>query len=57
MKDSDLNDLFLPIDFDGTPEAARKNVESKRNAQKVLDHGGTIIIFPSGVWRHAVTMA
>ena len=48
MKDSDLNDLFLPIDFDGTPEAARKNVESKRNAQRVLDHGGTIIIFPSG---------
>ena len=48
MKDEDLNHLFLPIDFDGTREASRKNVETKRNAQKVLDHAGTIIIFPSG---------
>ena len=48
MKDEDLNSLFLPIDFDGTPEAARKNVETKRDAQQVLDNGGTIIIFPSG---------
>ena len=37
MKDEDLNSLFLPIDFDGTPEAARKNVETKRDAQQVLD--------------------
>lgn len=48
MKDEDLNDLFLPIDFEGTPEAARKNIGTKRHAQQVLDNGGTIIIFPSG---------
>jgi len=48
MKDDELNELFLPVDFDGTREATKKNVETKNIAQQVLDNGGTVIIFPSG---------
>ena len=48
MKDENLNKLFLPVDFDGTREATRKNVETKKTAQQILENGGTIIIFPSG---------
>ena len=28
MKDEQLNELFLPVDFDGTREATKKNVET-----------------------------
>ena len=48
MKDEDLNRLFLPVDFDGTREATKRNVETKRSAQQILENGGTVIIFPSG---------
>ena len=48
MKDEELNKLFLPVDFDGTPEATKKNVKTKKDAQQILENGGTVIIFPSG---------
>ena len=47
MKDEELNKLFLPVDFDGTPEATKKNVKTKKDAQQILENGGTVIIFPS----------
>ena len=48
MKDEELNKLFLPVVFDGTPEATKKNVKTKKDAQQILENGGTVIIFPSG---------
>ena len=48
MKDEELNKLFLPVDFDGTREATKKNVKTKKDAQQILENGGTVIIFPSG---------
>ena len=48
MKDEELNKLFLPVDFDRTREAMKRNVETKKNAQQILENGGTVIIFPSG---------
>tara|TARA_B100001093_G_scaffold470522_1_gene492039 strand:+ start:188 stop:1054 length:867 start_codon:yes stop_codon:yes gene_type:complete len=48
MKDKELNKLFLPVDFDGTREATKRNVETKKHAQQILENGGTVIIFPSG---------
>lgn len=48
MKDENLNQYFLPVDFDGTREATRRNVETKKEAERMLQEGGTLIIFPAG---------
>ncbi len=48
MKDENLNEFFLPIDFDGTREATKRNVDTKREAERLLQTGGTLIIFPAG---------
>lgn len=48
MKDEELNQFFLPIDFDGTREATRRNIETKRTAEELLRAGGTLIVFPGG---------
>ena len=48
MKDDNLNQFFLPVDFDGTREATKRNLETRRTAQKFLEGGGTLIIFPAG---------
>ncbi len=48
MKDENLNQFFLPIDFDGTREATRRNVSTKREAEALLKRGGTLIVFPAG---------
>ncbi|MFT5194381.1 MAG: putative hemolysin [Cellvibrionaceae bacterium] len=47
-RDEHFGKLFLPIDFEGTKEAIRTNIESKKQALRDLKEGGTIIIFPSG---------
>lgn len=47
-KDENLNQFFLPISFDGTRDAIKVNVETKRAAEKLLASGGTLIIFPAG---------
>ena len=48
MKDEELNQLFLPVDFDGTRDATRRNIETKRAAEKLLREGGTLVVFPAG---------
>ena len=48
MKDENLNEFFLPVDFDGTREATKRNVETKQEAERLLKAGGTLIIFPAG---------
>ncbi len=39
---------LLPIDFSGTPEAGRANVQTKRAAIETLKQGGVVGIFPAG---------
>ena len=41
-------DKILPIDFDETEEALRTNLETRKDAVKMLDSGGVVVIFPSG---------
>ena len=41
-------DKILPIDFDVTEEALRTNLETRRDAVKMLDNRGVVVIFPSG---------
>ena len=38
----------LPIDFAGTEEATRTNVESRAAARRHLDAGGCLVVFPAG---------
>jgi len=44
----DAPDHLLPIDFSGTREATRVNVDSRARAQRHLKAGGAIGIFPAG---------
>lgn len=47
-KAEDLDRLILPIHFDGTKEAQRQNIETRRVALDYLGKGGAIGIFPGG---------
>jgi len=38
----------IPVDFSGTREALRTNVQSRADARRVLENGGVVIIFPAG---------
>ena len=41
-------DKILPIDFEETEDALRTNLETRRDAVKMLDNDGVVVIFPSG---------
>lgn len=47
-KADDLNRIILPISFDESREAVRKNVETRQVALDYLKQGGAIGIFPGG---------
>ncbi len=47
-RDNDLEPFFLPVDFSESREAQRRNIETKREAVKVLKSGGTLLVFPGG---------
>ncbi len=47
-RDNDLEPFFLPVDFSDSREARRRNIETKRDAVKVLQSGGTLLVFPGG---------
>lgn len=47
-KSADLNHVILPISFDGTKEAACRNIETRKSALDYLEKGGAIGIFPGG---------
>lgn len=47
-KAEDLNRIILPISFDGTREAVRGNVGTRKEALEYLGGGGAIGIFPGG---------
>ncbi|MEY8840210.1 1-acyl-sn-glycerol-3-phosphate acyltransferase, partial [Cribrihabitans sp. XS_ASV171] len=44
----DLKRIILPISFDGTKEAQRQNIETRKTALDYLGQGGAIGIFPGG---------
>lgn len=44
----DVSDHILPISFDGTLEAQRANLETRRKAVEYLKAGGAVAIFPGG---------
>ena len=47
-KAEDLNKVILPISFDESKEAVRKNLETRKTALNYLGDGGAIGIFPGG---------
>ena len=47
-QDEDLNEYFLPISFDESREALKRNIESKNEAIRTLNSGDPILIFPGG---------
>ena len=47
-RSEELRKVILPISFDETKEAARKNLETRAEAQRFLKDGGAIGIFPGG---------
>lgn len=51
----ELEKIILPIDFSGTAEAARRNIETRRSAQAFLQAGGAIGVFPGGTVSTAPT--
>ncbi|MCB9744006.1 MAG: lysophospholipid acyltransferase family protein [Alphaproteobacteria bacterium] len=61
FREPTLEHLMLPIDFSGTREAARRNIEARNEAIELLKRGGTVLIFPAGGistsrgWRGPVT--
>jgi len=48
-QDRDLARHFLPIDFSGTKEAARRNIRAKQLAGDALAQNIPLILFPSGM--------
>ena len=43
-----LKDYLLPVDFRETREAMMININTKNEAIRILQEGGTILIFPGG---------
>lgn len=44
----DVRKVILPVDFDGTPEALRTNLATRKAALTYLREGGAMGIFPGG---------
>ncbi|MEM1315276.1 MAG: lysophospholipid acyltransferase family protein, partial [Pseudomonadota bacterium] len=47
-KAQEINDIILPISFDGDREGQRVNIETRKRALEYLSEGGAIGIFPGG---------
>jgi len=47
-KAEDLDKVILPVNFDETREAAKQNLETRKEALRYLREGGAIGIFPGG---------
>ncbi len=47
-KSADLNRVILPVSFDETKEAARLNLQTRKEALQYLREGGAMGVFPGG---------
>lgn len=47
-KSPELARVVLPVSFDETKEAARRNLETRKEALRYLDQGGAMGVFPGG---------
>ena len=54
-KAEDINRVILPVNFDGTKEAIKLNLETRQRALGYLARGGAIGIFPGGTVSTAAT--
>ena len=43
-----VKEKIIPIDFSGTREAVKSNIESRKLAELHLINNGLVVIFPSG---------
>lgn len=48
LRASETKDFLLPIDFSENKNAMVTNLETRKTARKILDGGGTIVVFPGG---------
>ena len=48
LRASETKDFLLPIDFSESKNAMITNLETRKKARKILDEGGTIVVFPGG---------
>ena len=48
LRASETKDFLLPIDFSENQNAMITNLETRKTARKILDEGGTIVVFPGG---------
>ncbi|MDG0981029.1 MAG: lysophospholipid acyltransferase family protein [Halieaceae bacterium] len=48
-QDRELAEHFLPIDFSGTKDAAKRNIRAKQLAHEALENRIPLILFPSGM--------
>ena len=48
MRAPEVRGHILPIDFAGTAEATRTNIESRADARAALERGGAVVVFPAG---------
>ena len=48
LRASETKDFLLPIDFSNNKKAMITNLETRKTARKILDEGGTIVVFPGG---------
>ncbi len=49
-----LRDVILPVNFDGTKDGVRQNLQTRQEAMTYLENGGAIGIFPGGTVSTAV---
>ena len=48
LRAPETKDFLLPIDFSENKKAMITNLETRKTARKILDEGGTIVVFPGG---------
>lgn len=48
VRAEEMREFLLPIDFAETEEALKTNLQTRKTAQKHLEKGGCLIVFPAG---------
>ena len=48
LRAPETRDHLLPIDFSESKDAMKTNLETRKTSRKILDDGGTIVVFPGG---------